>query len=169
MGTDLLSADPVATAVIEECLRQHRTLAVAESCTGGEVAARLTAVPGASGCFWGGAVVYTAAAKCVLAGLDREWLEAAGVVSAETTEQLARAIRERAGADVGLAVTGWAGPDGDGPDPVGCVYLAVATAAGLQCQRQRYDGPRERVRAEAVGGLLALALQTVRAFSPTQP
>lgn len=113
--------------------------------------------------------MYTAEAKHVLAGIDPAVLETAGVVSRAASEGLARGIRERSRADLGLAVTGWAGPESDGPDPVGCVYLAVATEDAVQSVRERYDGEREAVRERAASALLALALEAVRTMEPREP
>lgn len=133
-------------------------LAVAESCTGGEVTAAISAVPGASACLWGGAVVYSAAAKQALAGVPEEVLRQAGTVSEATSAALALAIRDRAAVQLGLAATGWAGPEGD---DVGAVYLAVASAAGVRQRRLRLAGSRTQVRAAATSALLELALEAL--------
>lgn len=136
-------------------------VAVAESCTGGDVLATLTAAPGASSSVWGGAVVYSAAAKSSLAGVDVAFVREHGVVSEAVTRALAEGIRDRAGVDVGLAVTGWAGPESEGPDPVGTVYLGVAAPRGSRVRRLALAGGREEVRAAAVRELLALLLQSL--------
>jgi nicotinamide-nucleotide amidase len=152
-----------AVEVIAACRQRGWTVAVAESCTGGEVMAALSSIPGASAQLWGGAVVYSAEAKCALAGLAAEQIAGDGVVSAATTRRLAEGIRQRSGADLGLAVTGWAGPDSDGPDPVGSVYLGVATDQGTHVELRRYDGSRAGVRRAASAGLLAMALEVIDA------
>ncbi len=138
------------------------TLAVAESCTGGLVLARLTAVAGASGVVWGGAVVYSAAAKAVLAGVQRALIEQQGSVSEPVTRALAEGIRRVSGADVGAAVTGWAGPE-HGVEPVGTVYLAVAGRDGCRSRRHRFEGDREQVRAQAAGALCGFVYECVTA------
>lgn len=150
-------------ANVRELLDLLRTrgqrLAVAESCTGGEVLSLLTAPAGASDCVWGGAVVYTAGAKASLAGLTRGWVLERGVVSAAVTEALALGIRQRAGVELGAAVTGWAGPTSPGPDPVGTVYLAVAGPYGCCARRKQLHGDRAAVRAGAAEALLELLLK----------
>ena len=156
-----MSLGETAGELVRECRRRGVTLALAESCTGGLAAAAITAVPGASECLWGGAVVYTMAAKSVLTGLDAGRVQAAGVVSQEVTEELARSIRERADCTMGLAVTGWAGPDSDGPDPVGCVYLSVATTTACTSVRLVLEGSRQEVRRGAAERLLSLGLESV--------
>lgn len=148
-------ADTLVRAACAAGLR----LAVAESCTGGEVAAAISAVPGASGCFWGSAVVYTAAAKVALSGVAEEILQQDGTVSERTTAGLARAIRQRSGADIGLAVTGWAGPEGD---DVGRVFVAVDGPAGARSLALKVAGNRQTVRSTATRALLELALDAVR-------
>ncbi|HEX4482870.1 MAG TPA: competence/damage-inducible protein A [Solirubrobacteraceae bacterium] len=103
------------------------TIATAESCTGGLLAARLTERPGASAYVKGGLVVYGDAAKTALAGVDAGLIEAHGAVSREVAEALARGARERLAADVGVGITGIAGPDGGSEQkPVGLVWLSVA-------------------------------------------
>lgn len=151
------------TATAEDLVRVARAagirIAVAESCTGGQVAAALSAVPGASACFWGGAVVYSPAAKQALTGLSAEQLQRTGTVSADCSAALARAVRERAGVELGLAVTGWAGPEGD---DVGAVFLAVDAAGWSRQASLRVPGSRQGVRAAATQALLELTLAALR-------
>jgi nicotinamide-nucleotide amidase len=109
-----------------------RTLAVAESCTGGLLAARLTDRPGASAYFAGGLVVYSNMAKVELAGVDPDLIDRVGAVSTEVAEALADGACERFGADVGIGVTGIAGPEGGTEDkPVGLVCFSVVGGEGL--------------------------------------
>ncbi len=111
--------------VLDALADAGRTLAVAESCTGGALAARLTSVPGASRAFLGGVVAYSNDAKRDLLGVDPASIEAEGAVSEAVALQLAAGARARLGADVGVATTGIAGPTGGTPDkPVGTVWLA---------------------------------------------
>lgn len=130
------------------------TLATAESCTGGLVGHVLTEVPGSSAWYVGGAVVYGDALKQQLAGVPARLLAAHGAVSAEVAEALAHGVRERCGADVGIAVTGIAGPSGGTTDkPVGLVYVSVADAQGALVERHAWDGDRsanKRASADAV-------------------
>jgi len=127
-------------------LRQA-TFAVAESCTGGLIAQRITSVPGASRAFLGGAVVYSDALKISLAGVPPELIAQYGAVSAEVAKALADGIRARTGATVGLGVTGIAGPTGATEEkPVGLVYIAVTDAQGADAMSRTFRGDRQRIR-----------------------
>jgi nicotinamide-nucleotide amidase len=120
------------------------TVALAESCTGGLVGHRLTQVPGSSAYVERGFVVYSNAAKQALLGVPEAVLRQHGAVSAACTEAMARGARERAGADVGLSITGIAGPDGGTPTkPVGTVYVGLADAQGAVVEHHRFDRDRE--------------------------
>lgn len=123
------------------------TLAVAESCTGGMIAGRLTDIAGSSRSFVGGAVVYSDALKRKFAGVDAGLLERHGAVSAEVAAALAEGIRRECGADYGLAVTGIAGPGGGSEEkPVGLVYFAVSDQGSTETLEKRFTGDRYRVR-----------------------
>lgn len=149
----------LAERVALRLLATADTLALAESCTGGLIAATLTALPGASGFLWGGAVVYTEGAKIALAGVGRGVLAQNGPVSAVTTEALAVAIRRRAGTGYGLAVTGWAGPTADPGGAVGEVHGCVSHARGVRAAAWRFDGDRTAVRCAAAAAALELLQQ----------
>lgn len=146
----------LARALIPRLRDEGATLATAESCTGGLVAAALTDVPGASDAFWGGTVVYTKAAKLTLAELEPGVLQQHGTVSAQTSEALADAVRRRSGATYGLAVTGWAGPTAEDGGRVGDVYAALAHAGGRRSRAWSFDGDREAIRAQAAAAALAI-------------
>jgi nicotinamide-nucleotide amidase len=121
-----------------------RTVAVAESCTGGLLAGRLTDRPGSSAYVLGGAVVYSNEAKAALAGVDPALIERVGAVSAEVADALADGALERFGADVGVGVTGVAGPGGGTPEkPVGRVHVCVANRSGARIAR-KLDLPGSR-------------------------
>jgi nicotinamide-nucleotide amidase len=123
------------------------TLAVAESCTGGMVAERLTSVSGSSRSFTGGAVVYSNRLKTELAGVDPQLIAQYGAVSREVAVALADGIRERCGSTLGLGVTGIAGPNGGTDEkPVGLVYVAVSDADGTEWVEKRFSGDRGGVR-----------------------
>jgi len=127
-------------------LRQA-TLALAESCTGGLIAQRITGVPGASRSFLGGAVVYSDELKTSLAGVPVELIGRHGAVSAEVAKALAEGIRARTGATLGVGVTGIAGPTGaTETKPAGLVYIAVCDAQGCDAMERTFRGDRQRVR-----------------------
>jgi nicotinamide-nucleotide amidase len=127
-------------------LRQA-TLAVAESCTGGLVAQRITSVPGSSRSFVGGAIVYSDALKTAFADVPPELIARHGAVSSEVAEALAEGIRLRTGATLGLGVTGIAGPTGaTDSKPVGLVHIALSDAQKTESIEKTFRGDRERVR-----------------------
>ena len=123
------------------------TLALAESCTGGMIAARITAVPGSSAYFLEGNVTYSNEAKSRMLGVPAELIERHGAVSAEVARAMAAGARRAAGSDLALSVTGIAGPDGGTPEkPVGTVYLALADASSCLVKRYNFQGDRDVVR-----------------------
>ena len=123
-GIDVESLEETAFALLKE---KRFTLAFAESCTGGEAAKRLTDLPGASTVFKGGVVTYTNEAKATLLGIDPDVIDTEGAVSYEVAAEMAENIRTILRADLGVGVTGLAGPDGDGVHEVGTVFVALAT------------------------------------------
>lgn len=123
------------------------TVAVAESCTGGLLAQRLTSVSGSSRNFAGGAVVYSDAAKTIFADVPEEMIEEHGAVSKEVAEALARGIRRRMQTTLGVGITGIAGPTGGSEDkPVGLVHLAIDDGKEIAACVRTFRGDRERVR-----------------------
>ena len=161
LGRDLVSADGGALEeVVLDLLRRRRwRLATAESCTAGLVGARLTRVPGASRVFAGGAVCYNPAAKQRILAVPQEILRRHGAVSAACARAMARGAAARFATQVGVSVTGVAGPRGGSrAHPVGTVYIAVTCPGGARYRRFRLPGDREKVRAHAA----ALALDQVR-------
>ena len=138
------------------------TLATAESCTGGALAAALTAIAGSSDYFPGGVVPYSNDAKLALLGVPATVLEDAGAVSEECALAMARGARRALGADLALATTGIAGPGGAEPGkPVGLVYIALADGAGEECHRFVFIGDRAAVIESATRQALTIALQRV--------
>jgi len=126
------------------------TLAIAESCTGGLAAELLTRIPGSSRYFLGGVVVYANSAKTALLGVPAELIAAHGAVSAEVARAMAEGVRARLGADLGLAFTGVAGPDGGTEQkPVGLVHWALARATGTEQRERVFFGGRLDVRRRA--------------------
>jgi nicotinamide-nucleotide amidase len=147
-------------AVVGELLRrQHSTLAVAESATGGLLAERITSVPGSSEYFLGGFVTYTKKMKAELLGVPEETLATHGAVSKQTAEAMALGTRRRTGATYALAITGTAGPSSGGEEaPVGTVYVGLADASGCQVNHRQFLGDRARIRVFAT----QLALDLLR-------
>ncbi len=135
-----------------------RTLATAESCTGGLVAALLTAVPGSSAAVERGYVTYSNAAKAEAIGVDPRLIEAHGAVSEPVAKAMAEGARTASRADVAVAITGIAGPGGGSADkPVGLVHLAVASPGGTHHLERRYgDLGRAGIRRAAVADALGL-------------
>ena len=129
-------------------LRQaDKTLATAESCTGGYIAKRMTDLPGSSAVFVGGVVAYTVPVKEQLLGVPAGLIERCGVVSVEVAAAMAEGVRARLGSSFGIGVTGLAGPDGDGSNrPVGLVYVALSNGNNTWVRAIQQTGERERVR-----------------------
>ena len=152
------------TALVQALTAAGRTVAVAESCTGGMITARITDVPGASAVLLCGVCTYADRSKVDLLGVAKETLAAHGAVSEETALEMARGIRRRSGADIGLATTGIAGPAGGSPEkPVGLVYVAISTANDEKAVKlmlgRGYANERELIRNFACLHAMHLALQ----------
>jgi len=137
--------------VLGELLSGRRLVAAtAESCTGGRIGDRLTSVPGSSEYFAGGVVVYSNQVKANLLGVRLETLKRHGAVSAQTVREMSRNVRRLFGCDVGIAVSGIAGPGGATRDkPVGLVYVAVTTAGKVRTRRHLFSGSRTMVKERA--------------------
>jgi len=131
--------------------RQKLTLALAESCTGGLIAHRVSMVPGCSAYFLGGVVSYADSAKQALLGVAAEVLEREGAVSESVAAQMALGVRSRLGADIGISVTGIAGPDGGTPQkPVGLVFMGFANPRGeVTVQRYEFRGNRLDIKEQS--------------------
>ena len=149
---------PVEEIVLGLCRALGLTLATAESCTGGLVGERVTSVPGASDVYLGGVVAYADSVKEAQLGVDRDLLREHGAVSAEAAAAMAQGVRERLGADVGLAVTGVAGPGGGTPEkPVGLVFIHVDAPGASRGADFSYPGDRDSIRRRAAVAVLHLA------------
>lgn len=154
----------LATDLIERLSARRRTLAVAESCTGGLLAGRITAVPGASRVFVGGVVAYANEAKRRLLRVPARTLASAGAVSSATAHAMARGARRRLRADLAAAVTGVAGPSGGSPrKPVGLVFVAVADGRSTTVVRHQFEGDRDAIRRQACDAALRLLLERATA------
>ncbi|QAT51080.1 competence/damage-inducible protein A [Caproiciproducens sp. NJN-50] len=154
-GVDVESLEE---AVVRELAAQGKTVAAAESCTGGLLAKRITDIPGASDVFHMGCVTYANESKTMLLGVPEETLRQYGAVSPQTAEAMARGVRERSGADYGIGITGIAGPGGGTEEkPVGLVYLALCGADGVKIRAMkpagRYRG-RDYLRSLAASNAL---------------
>ncbi len=138
---------------------RNATLAVAESCTGGLLAERITSINGSSRYFLGGALVYSNELKTEFAGVPASTIARYGAVSREVAAALAQGIRKRCKATFGVGITGVAGPTGGTAEkPVGLVYNALASADGTQVEERKFPGDRKRIRWFAT----QLALDMVR-------
>lgn len=142
---------------------KRKTVAVAESCTGGFLSERLTRTPGSSNFFAGGAVCYSNELKTKLAGVPPSLIETHGAVSKPTAQALAEGIRNRAAASLGVGITGIAGPGGGTPEkPVGLVYIALADERGTEVREFRFPGSRERIRQWASQAALEMIRRRLR-------
>jgi len=151
-------------AVVRALLERNLTLSIAESCTGGLLAGRITDVPGASGCFMEGVVAYHNAAKTRLLGVREALIAENGAVSREVALAMADGMRKRAGTDFAISTTGIAGPSGGTPHkPVGLVFAAVSSPGGTKCRRLELRGDRGQVRDRACK--IALNMLRLEIFS----
>ncbi|MEU4621557.1 CinA family protein [Actinoplanes sp. NPDC023801] len=153
-----------AAAAVHALVERRETLAVAESLTGGLLAATIVEIPGVSSVFRGGLVVYATDLKARLAGVPQELLDERGPVDGDVAAALARGVRERCGADWGLATTGVAGPEPQDGKPVGLVYVAVSGPTGTSVSELKLDGNREAVRTESVTAVLQLLTDSLRSL-----
>jgi len=137
----------LAEVVLAACSERGLRLAVAESCTGGLLGARLTAIPGSSAVVLGGVIAYSNAVKLELLGVSPETLERHGAVSQEVASEMATGARRRIGAEIGVAITGVAGPGGGTPEkPVGLVWIAADVAGLVRTHGSRFIGDRAEIR-----------------------
>ncbi|MFB0615375.1 CinA family protein [Streptomyces sp. AGS-58] len=156
-----------ATELVRLLTVRGETLAVAESLTGGLVAAEITGVPGASRVFRGSVTAYATELKHRLLGVDATLLAQRGAVDPQVAAEMAAGVREALGADWGIATTGVAGPDPQDGRPVGTVYVAVAgpstartgSAGGGKVEGLRLNGSRTEIRMESVRSVLAVLLE----------
>jgi nicotinamide-nucleotide amidase len=131
----------------ELLLKTGTTISIAESCTGGMISSRLTDIPGISKVFDRGVVTYSNNSKVQSLGVNQETLDKFGAVSRETALEMASGVKKLSGTDLGLSITGIAGPDGGTLEkPVGLVYIAIATEKGTECRELKLWGSRSRIR-----------------------
>lgn len=152
----------LAETVLTLARKRSVTLAVAESCTGGMIAAALTDVAGSSDVFAGGVVSYANSAKTALLGVSHDALAHHGAVSADVAVKMAAGVAAALGANAAIAVTGIAGPGGGTQDkPVGLVWFAVASGAGVHAESRRFPGDRTAIRLRATTHALDLLRRTI--------
>jgi PncC family amidohydrolase len=158
-----MSTEPLEKIVGRLLTEQKLTIALAESCTGGLIAHRLTNVPGSSAYLIGGVVSYANEAKERMLGVSHQTIQEHGAVSEETAREMSRGIRRLLQTDVALAVTGIAGPSGGTPEkPVGLTYIALAAEDLERCKKYLWQGDRwtnKEQSAEAALGMLRQYLE----------
>lgn len=138
----------VIHAVADLFRERGLTLSLAESCSGGLIAKLITDIPGSSSYFLEGVITYSNEAKTRLLGVSPEILNGSGAVSTECASAMAKGIRQASGSDLGLAVTGIAGPGGGTDDkPVGTVFISLAAPDGCWTKRFQFKGGRDEIRA----------------------
>lgn len=155
------SAKKLVDILSEKGLR----IASAESCTGGMVSAAITAAPGASSVFDGTVVSYSNGVKNTLLGVPQEVLDTHGAVSAQCAEAMAEGVRSLMSADIGISLTGIAGPGGGTPEkPVGTVYLGISSKHGVLSRLLTLSGDRDEVRKHSVLAALSAATDEANAL-----
>ena len=156
--------DERAVEILSILARRGRTLAVAESCTGGGLGVALTDIPGSSRVFVGGVIAYSNAIKTGLLGVSSAAVEAQGAVSSDTAAEMAIGVKNATGADWGVSITGIAGPDGGDPDkPVGTVWIGACGPVqdAATCERHLFSGDRAQIRRSSVHAALDLLARVV--------
>lgn len=155
-------ATDLAEVVLDRCRSLNLTLAVAESCTGGLLGARLTAIPGSSDVVYGGVIAYANDVKRDLLDVDQNLLDAHGAVSEQVVRRMAEGARARLHASIGIGITGIAGPGGGTPEkPVGTVWVALAQQNGTRALQLRLIGDRDEIRRRATQSALELVRRTL--------
>ncbi len=171
-AVDRETVDPLAPLVEaarrlqERCIASGLFVAAAESCTGGLLTHILTEVPGSSAYLLGGVVSYADRTKVELLGVDPDHLAAHGAVSAQVARAMAQGSRDRFRADLAVAITGVAGPDGGSEaKPVGLTYVAVADEDGVEVKRLQWAGERSANKRDSAGAALELLLARAGALA----
>jgi len=158
-----MDEQPLEAAILDLMRQRKLKIAVAESCTGGMICSRFVSVPGSSDVLERGYITYSNDAKRELLGVSEETLNQHGAVSAETAREMAHGARERASVDLGLAVTGIAGPSGGSVEkPVGLVYIGISDSTGTDTVRYQFAGDREDNRRRATLAALTLIYNRIK-------
>ncbi len=159
-----IDQDDLAKSTLSRLIKNAKTIAVAESCTGGLLGKILTDLPGSSDCFWGGVVSYSNEAKHRLLGVSPELIGNFGAVSPECAEAMVRGVVERSGTDLGVAITGIAGPSGGSEEkPVGLVYIAVLHRNSCTVKELRLGEQRDIIRMLAAKSALDMVRRIIMA------
>ena len=146
--------------LVQTLKQRGKTLATAESCTGGLLGKRITDVSGSSAVYPGGIISYANEVKRGLLGVSQNDLDTLGAVSEPVARQMARGVRAALGADLGVGITGIAGPKSDGTGkPVGLVYIGVSDAAGTTVREYHFSGTRAQIRRQSADAAAELVLQ----------
>lgn len=161
-GAGEVGVTDVAAEALRLLTERDQTLAVAESLTGGMVAAEITAVPGASQSFRGSVTAYATEIKHRVLGVDAGLLQAEGAVNAQVAAEMAAGVRRVMGASWGIATTGVAGPQPQDGQPVGTVFIAVDGPGGRKTVRLRLNGSRAEIRRESARTVLELLSDQLR-------
>jgi nicotinamide-nucleotide amidase len=150
----------LAARLVMMCRARGVTVATAESCTGGMIAAAITAIPGSSAVLDRGFVTYSNAAKTEMLGVPEGLIAAVGAVSEAVAARMAEGAKKRAGVEIAVSVTGIAGPDGGSEEkPVGTVWFGLANRKGeVRAHRKMFNGDRAAIRAAATSHALTLLL-----------
>src|SRR5687768_6442720 len=155
----------MAEVFVDECRSKHIKVAVAESCTGGMLGARITSVPGSSDVFLGGVIAYDNSVKVKELGVSQADLDTHGAVSEPVVRQMAIGVRKKFDADLALSITGVAGPGGGTPEkPVGLVWICAATPYGVEPRKITSWGNREEVRYRAAQAAMELARRQMQSL-----
>ena len=148
--------------IIQAAIKKAITIATAESCTGGMVAAALTSVPGASSVFEYGFITYANSAKTKLLGVSDALIKKHGAVSKEVAKAMAEGARKKANATIAISITGIAGPTGgSAAKPIGTVFIAVATPQKTSVEKHLFSGTRAHIRKQATNQALLFLENTI--------
>jgi len=163
---DAERAEKTAEELVNRLKSLSLTIALSESCTAGLVSSLLVNTPGASAVLWGSFVCYMQEAKVVMLGVDNNELSAHGLVSRETAKSMASMTLQKSTADFAAAVTGLAGPDGDGRVPSGTVWTAAAGRNGKTLEKEyHFSGSRNAIRLRAAIALLEIIQEIINSSS----
>jgi len=162
----MIGENPALEKQIGALLRKHeKTISIAESCTGGFISHRITNVPRSSNYYDCSVIAYTNQSKIDILHVSPETLRKFGAVSRQTATEMARGIKQVSGSDLGLAVTGIAGPGGGTPKkPVGLVYICLASDESVVCEESRFKGKREEIKFQASEAALEMIKKHLQAL-----